>query len=223
MTTIRREFEQRGFDEVQYAIFFAKNNAEHLRKKLRTILLYHQQVKVPRIALLLSLGEKTVRTYLATYTEKGFEGLCEKIKRTKESRLTEQQQLLFKELLVTKRPDEVGLLGNIWTGKIMCQYLAATFGVYYRAGIYDLLHRLGLTHQKAHADYGNAKQEQQQAFLEDLKSTVLQADQQQAVVFFDEFSVCEKPTAYYGWAAKNTRPTVVTNEKKHSYECLFRN
>ena len=49
---------------------------------------------------------------------------------------------------------------------------------------------------------------------EDLRARLLEADETHAVVAFDEFSVCEKPTSYYGWAERNTRPVHVTNEKK---------
>jgi hypothetical protein len=43
---------------------------------------------------------------------------------------------------------------------------------------------------------------------------LLAADEGTTVIKFDEFSVCEKPSAYYGWAEKNMRPRVVTDEKK---------
>ncbi|MBK8444750.1 MAG: hypothetical protein IPL35_15660 [Sphingobacteriales bacterium] len=39
------------------------------------------------------------------------------------------------------------------------------------------------------------------------------ADDTTAVLMYDEFSISERPTSYYGWAEKNTRPLVVTNEK----------
>lgn len=214
MTTIRLEFEQRGFDEVQYAAFFTRNKDNYIRKKLQTILLYHQQTRVAHIMILLSLSEKTVRKYLSIYIKEGFKVLCKKTTQAKKGKLTKEQEVLFKETLLHKKPYEVSLPGNIWTGTLMCQYVKATFGVVYHAGIYGLLKRLGLTHQKAHADYGNAKLADQQAFIATLETIVKQADESSAVLFFDEFSVCEKPTSYYGWAEKNTRPTFTTNEKK---------
>ena len=79
----------------------------------------------------------------------------------------------------------------------MCQYLEKTYDVVYKSGIYDLLERLNLTYQKAHADYGNANPMEQAAFMEDLKKTLLEADEQKAVLKFDEFSVGEKPSTYY--------------------------
>ena len=78
----------------------------------------------------------------------------------------------------------------------MRQYLLTTYQVIYQSGIYDLLERLELSHQQAHADYGNANGGDQQAFLRELKQVLLETDEQTAVVAFDEFSVCDKPSTY---------------------------
>jgi hypothetical protein len=66
------------------------------------------------------------------------------------------------------------------------------------------------------ADYANADAVEQQAFLESFTRPLLASGEPTAVVAFDEFSVCEKPPAAYGWADKNTRPTFKTDEKKGS-------
>ena len=170
---------------------------------------------------MLLIEQQSVRTYINIYIEGGFEELCKKVKRPQSSLLTETQSLEFKTVLLSKRPSEVGLTGNIWTGQIMCDYLRKTYNVIYKLGIYDLLERLNLSHQKAHADYGNAKVEEQKAFIADLKQTLLQANSKTAVIKFDEFSVCEKPSSYYGWAEKNTRPKFKTNEKKERAQTDF--
>ena len=34
------------------------------------------------------------------------------------------------------------------------------------------------------------------------------------ILFFDEFAVSNRPTTYYGWAERNTRPEVPSDEKK---------
>jgi hypothetical protein len=98
----------------------------------------------------------------------------------------------------------------------MRNYLKNSYGIVYKSGIYDLLARLNLSHQKAHADY--AKSDEQIAFLDELKNTLLNADKKRAVVKFDEFSVCEKPTPHYGWAEKNTHPKRMTNQKNRTYK-----
>lgn len=91
---------------------------------------------------------------------------------------------------------------------------------------------MGLSHQKAHADYGNADPVAQRDFLNHLKNTLFALEPTASIVAFDEFSVCEKPTASYGWAVKNTRPRFVTDGKNtrvngllsvalHTGECFF--
>lgn len=210
----RHKFEQKGFDEIAYKQYFHQNQAEYLRTRLGSVLLYHQGKEFEEIATKLSIHHQSVRKYVNLYLSGGFKELCKVVTRPKNSQLSESESLAFKEILLTKRPFEVGLESNIWTGKIMCQYLRQAYKVDYKSGIYDLLARLNLTHQKAHADYGNAKPSEQMAFIEDLKETILKADQKTAILKFDEFSICQKPISYYGWALKNTRPTFVTNEKK---------
>ncbi len=212
----REKFEQKGFDVEEYQGYFQKNQAEYIRTKLRSVHLYWQGQEVNQIATKLGINHKSIRLYLKVYQQGGFKLLCQATLRRQASQLSESDRLAFKAVLLSKRPFEVGLQGNIWTGKLMSQYLKQTYQVEYKSGIYDLLARMGLTHQKAHCDYGNAKAGEQVVFLQHLKQTLLEADEKTAVVKFDEFSVCEKPTSYYGWAENNTRPTVVTNEKKEN-------
>jgi transposase len=210
----RKKFEEKGFDEVQYKKYFQQNQAEYIRKKLRSVYMYHQGKSFGEISAQLSQHAQSTRKYINQYIEEGFSLLCEPVVRPQESLLTKAQSASFKEVLLQNRPFEVGLEGNIWTGKLMRQYLKDTYDVTYKSGIYDLLERLELSHQKAHADYGNAKEEDQIAFINELKDTLLQADEKTAVVKFDEFSVSTKTSTYYGWAKKNTRPKVITDEKK---------
>lgn len=210
----RVKFEQKGFDEGQYKKYFHQHQEGYIRAKLRCILSYHEGKEFTEISALHRISEQTVRKYVNTYIAGGFETLCKHTIRVQSSLLTTEQGHAFKALLLSKRPCEVGLEGNIWTGDIMRQYLKKAYDVEYKSGIYDLLERLNLTHQKSHLDYGNADPEEQREAIHELKAVLLEADEKTAVVKFDEFSVCDRPTSYYGWAEKNTRPKVVTNEKK---------
>lgn len=212
----RNKFEQKGFDETEYQRHFHLNQSEYIRTRLGCVRLYGQGHEFDQVAEQLGLHQQTVRKHVNIYIAGGFERLCQPDTRAQQGLLTDQQAACFKEVLLGKRPDQVGLEGNIWTGDLMRQYLLRTYGASYKSGIYDLLERLRLSHQKAHSDYGNADPAQQAAFLDDLKQTLLEADERTAVVKYDEFSVCQRPTSHYGWAEKNTRPRVVTDEKKGS-------
>jgi hypothetical protein len=104
-------------------------------------------------------------------------------------------------VLLGSCPQDQGLQGRIWTGDTMREYLYNTYQVSCRSAIYDLLERLGLSHQKTHADYAHADPQQQKAFLAELTGTLLASDGK---------------TATYGWAEKNTRPSFRTDEKKQT-------
>jgi transposase len=216
MEKIRNKLKQVGLDELEYQRYFHQNQAEYIRTKLRCVRMYYAGNSFGQICARLGLHHQSARKYVNTYLAGGLEQLCQPTVRRQPCLLSQEQAAAFKQVLLSTRPEEVGLEGNLWTGQLMCQYLSQSYGVVYKSGIYDLLERLNLSHQKAHADYGNADPNQRMAFLTDLKDTLLAADEKTAVVKFDEFSVCERPTSYYGWAEKNTRPRVVTNEKNAS-------
>jgi hypothetical protein len=98
----------------------------------------------------------------------------------------------------------------------MRQFIKREFAADYKSGIYDLLDRLNLSHQKAHSDYQNADKQEQLQFIEDFKQTLLESEENNAALTFDEFSISTKPGNYYGWAERNTRPRVKTDEKNES-------
>lgn len=69
----------------------------------------------------------------------------------------------------------------------MREFIKREFAVVYKSGIYDLLERLNLSHQKAHSDYQNASRQEQLQFLEDFKQVLLNSDQKNATLSFDKF------------------------------------
>lgn len=161
----RVKFEQKGFDASCYKRYFHQNQASYIRIKLEAILLYHQGKEFEEIAKLLSVHHQSLRKYVNIYLESGFQGLCQPTDRPQKSQLSDEQSQAFKQILLTQRPSQVGLSGNIWTGNLMRAYIENTYKIVYKSGIYDLLERLNLSHQKAHADYGNAKPSEQKAFI----------------------------------------------------------
>lgn len=214
MGKLRQKFEQKGFDEKEYQAYFHQEQSEYIRKKMRIIKLYHEKKETKEISQKLNVNTQSINKYVNFYIVGGFYLVCQKDKRPRKGFLTEEQSQEFKRIILSKKPFELGLEGNIWTGKLMQAYLEKTYAITYKSGIYDLLDRLNLSHQKAHADYGNADKEEQLKFLTELKNSLLQADEDKVVIKFDEFSISEKPSSFYGWAEKNTRPKFSTNEKK---------
>ena len=213
---LRKPFAAKGFEEAAWQKAYQRHSADQVRRHLRMVRAFAQGETMQQVAQAHQVQVATVRRQLKIYLQAGLKGVCAAQQRPRAGRLTAEQEAAFRQTLLPTGPDDHGLRGRIWTGQSMRQYVLQTWQVRYRYGIYDLLERLGLTHQKAHADYGNADPVAQRACLEQLKQTLLALPTSERLVAFDEFSVCEKPTASYGWAAKNTRPRFTTNEKKES-------
>ncbi len=207
-------FIEKGFDRTSYERYYHQHQNEYIRIRLRSVNLYSRSYSFSSVATALNIDERSVRKYVNTYLRGGYEGLVKRTTRNQPKFLTEQQEQAFKQVLLHTHPTDHDYNANIWTGQLMIDYIEKTYGVTYKSGIYDLLERLNLSHQRAHSDYSNADPEAQSLFLKDLENTLYNEPNSTALVFADEFSVCEKPSSYYGWAEKNTRPTVKTDEKK---------
>jgi len=168
----KAEFDTKGFDEVQWNKYFRRYQQEYIRKRLRAIKLFAENNDVSTISKTLSLNKNSVYILLAAYLKEGFEGLCRLAVRPKPTLLSPEQELSFKQTIVSKAPFECALAGNIWNGRLMREFIKREFAVDYKSGIYDLLERLNLSHQKAHVDYQNASKDEQLQFLDRFKQVL---------------------------------------------------
>jgi transposase len=108
-------------------------------------------------------------------------------------------------------------LRYIWTGKIISQVIQQKWGVELKSSrIYEILDELNLSHQKAHRDYANADSVLQKQFVDTLKKKLESRQPKEKIVFFDEFAVYDRPSLFYAWAEKNSRPQVLSNERRRT-------
>jgi len=212
----RLELEKKGFDETVWNKFFRRHQQEYIRKRLRAVKLFAENIEVSAICEQLEINKNSLYLFIRIYLAEGFTGLCRQTTRNHKTRLSKEQELLFKHTIISKAPFECAFEGNLWTGELMRQFIKREFGVDYKSGIYDLLDRLDLSHQKAHSDYQNASKDEQLQFLDRFKQILLASDETNATLTFDEFPISAKPGNYYGWAEKNTRPRIKTDEKNES-------
>jgi hypothetical protein len=49
-----------------------------------------------------------------------------------------------------------------------------------------------------------------------LKKKLQAKQKKEKIVFFDEFAVYDRPSAFYAWAEKNSRPQVPSNERRRN-------
>lgn len=217
MKGVKKKLILKGLDLELWQQYYNRNQQEYKRNRLRAVKLVYQGHTQTSVCSTLGISQSALNDWIELYLLGDLKSLCANIVYQRESLLGSIKEKELKWILLNRTPLDFCLDANIWTGNVIMDFLYLFYGVTYQLkGIYPLLDRLNLSHQKAHHDYGNADPEKAEAFIEELRTTLLNPKQGQAIIFSDEFSVSQQPSTYYGWAEKNTRPKVVTNEKKRN-------
>ncbi len=116
-------------------------------------------------------------------------------------------------MILAQHPTDYGIDRQMWTGAILSEVIAQRWQVRLKdSRIYELLAELGLSYQRAHRDYANANRQAQQQWVETVKKKLQHQPPEEKTVFFDEFAVYDRPSLFYGWAERNTRPEIKSDE-----------
>ena len=203
-----------SLDKKQWQRLYYKNQQTYIRQRLSAIRYLSEGKSRAEVAQILGCKDLSIARWMSKYLKTGLEGLVEPIKHQVKERLNLEQQQEIKEMVLNDRPTKYGIDREIWTGKIIVEVIKQRWGVDLKTSrIYEILDNLNLSHQKAHRDYDNADPEKQKKFVKVLKK-MRQRKRGEKILFFDEFAVYNRPSTYYGWAEKNTRPQVPSDESK---------
>lgn len=96
--------------------------------RLHAILLVGQGMSSPKVAKYLGDAPRTVQSWMKRFDERGFGGLSDQEGRGRKSRLSEEQ---FEEIgqALRKRPEENGMSGNLWDGKLLSEFVKKQYRV----------------------------------------------------------------------------------------------
>lgn len=193
---------------------YNKHQQEYLRKRLIAIKYLCEGKTRAEVSELIKCSYKTLSIWIDKFLEGGLLELVKPITHQLAESLSPEQKQEIKRMLLTEKPIDYGIDRNIWTGEIISSVIEWRWGVKLKkTRIYEILSELKLSHQKAHRDYANADREQQKTFVSTFKKKLQLKEEKEKIVCFDEFAVYDRPSIFYGWAEKNTRPQVPSNEK----------
>jgi len=96
--------------------------------RLHAILLVAKGMSCPEAADYLGDSERTVRYWINQYMEKGLQGLIEEERPGRPSRLAKEQLEQINRALRGK-PEDVGLRGGIWDGKLLSAFIQKEFQI----------------------------------------------------------------------------------------------
>jgi transposase len=114
--------------------------------------------KAEELEELYNVSHKSICNWVHSYNSSGIEGLKDKFRSGRPSRLSNEHQNKLKEVINAK-PEEFGYSGGVWSGPLVINYIQNTFGVSYKkAQVYNLLHKLGFTFQRGKAFYPEASE-----------------------------------------------------------------
>lgn len=104
--------------------------------------------KAKELGSLYLASYNSICNWVHRYNAEGIEGLKDRPRSGRPSRLTESQKMKIKET-VLQSPELEGFSSGVWTWALVSEYIRRNFGVEYKkAQIYNILHSLGLSYQK---------------------------------------------------------------------------
>jgi transposase len=115
---------------------------------------------------------KQITTWVHNFEREGLEGLKNKPRSGRPSKLTQQQLNFIKELVLKHSPTSYQYNTETWTGCLLLDWIKKNYGVEYKkTQIYCLLKKLGLSYQKTKGYFPETDVQKQEAFKEILKKS----------------------------------------------------
>jgi transposase len=200
---------------------YRKNQQEYIRRRLKSIELLWKGASRADINSKLDVSQSRLIEWIRVIVNEGVENGLKKLAQTKkvkrERKLSPEQIKELVEMIQKKTPRDVGYDQGIFTAKILVEWVEKEWRIKIcDQTIYDILHEQKMSYQRGHRDYENGDQQEQAQFVEELKKELEEVEEGKEIYFFDEFSVTNRPTVFYGWAPVNTKFRVPSDEKKKS-------
>ena len=113
---------------------------------------------------------KSICNWVNRLNEGGIEALADKPRPGRTARLDAAQMSELKELLLHEQPEDHGYNSAVWSGPMVTDWIKKKWSISIkRAHVYNLIHALGFTHQKAKGIYPEARD--REPAIEALKKT----------------------------------------------------
>lgn len=214
---VQKQFTALEPDMTVLTKLYKNHQQEYLRTRLKAIRLLWEGTPMTAIIEELGTTRKSLLTWMKTLiihgVQQGLKRLVTPQKRQKSGKLSQTQQQYIVQIIEEHSPPDYGYIQYIFTGQIFVELIERLWGIQVcDQTVYNLLDRQGFSYQRGHRDYENADPEQQQAYAKRLAAQLNTPSPDEKSLFFDEFSVTNRPSTFYGWARKNTRVKVPSNE-----------
>lgn len=125
---------------------------------------------------LLLLSHNQICIWAKRFNELGVEGLKDKVKTGRKPRITPEQLVWLKNLVLNESPSRYNFNTETWTAPMLVKVLESECNLKYSDdAVYILLKKLGLTHKKGKGFYTEANAEKRAEFVGDFLKKPSQA------------------------------------------------
>lgn len=168
----RKTLQVQGYTPEQIHTLFKKDERYTIGIRLYAVYQISKGKASREVEKLYNTSFKQICNWVHQFEQSGIEGLKDKPKSGRKSRLDKQLLCEIKNVLLNNRPDEFGFNTATWNGPLVMELIKTKYGVEYKkAQIYNLLKKLGLTYQKGRAKYPEVDEEKREEFRNTLKKT----------------------------------------------------
>ncbi len=157
-------------DREQWQKLYYRHKAQRPRRRLTALKAIWDGDTLADVCRSQKVRRKTLEHWLDLYLHGGFKALLAPERRAVPQALSLPRRKVLRYILLHKTPADYGLDRYQWTAPLAQQLIQQKWGI--RLGLsrlYQLFHQFGLSHQKAHRDYGPSRPAERAAFLEALK------------------------------------------------------
>jgi transposase len=165
----RKVKQLKNYTTEQVELMLASDKSHTVGVKLYAILQLTRGYSTRKLEEFYQVSHKQICNWASRFDAEGIEGLRMKPGRGRHSRLTEEEKYRLQgDLLST--PEAFGFNTANWSGPLLREHIRKTYNVEYKpAAVYNLMHELGFSFQRAKAFYPERDESKRQEAKADIK------------------------------------------------------
>lgn len=168
----RNTLQVKGYTPEQIKAFFKREHKYTIGIRLYAVYQVSLGQSTRKLESLYNTSFKQICNWVHRFEKEGIDGLKDKPKSGRKSKLNQTQLDELSNVLQNNRPDEYGYNTASWNGPVLIEFIKKKYKVEYKkAQVYNILKALGFTFQKGRAKYPEADNEKREEFKSVVKKT----------------------------------------------------
>jgi len=160
---------QEKLDQIKTAMDAEKK--ARIFKRYQALYLYLSGKKCIEVADIVGITKNAVSNIHIRYKTEGLAGIPDKLRPGRPQRLSEEQEAVLRDVIITKVPSEVGFPADYnWTAGLIAKYIKREFSFDYSIrGITGMFERMGLSYTRPTYVLAKADKQKQEQFKQDFE------------------------------------------------------